>query len=137
MRMTTVSPPGRFVGFLACWAPSDIRKVQELMLPVDDPDHQASLHLFQYRFPLDCERVEVLSHLRRFADGDQADLVSAAVTSAKVRSALQSFVREFLTGLSTIEQVTGEQFNFADCSIMNCLYEGAFLVSGFKYEVQL
>jgi 2-phospho-L-lactate transferase/gluconeogenesis factor (CofD/UPF0052 family) len=114
----------RFFGMLG---PSDIRKVQELMLPKDDPDHHANLHLFQYRFPLDCERVDVLSHLRRFADGAQADLVGAAVISAKVRSALQSFVREFLTGLSTIERVAGEQFNFADCSIMNCLYAGAFL----------
>lgn len=115
----------RFFGMLG---PSDIRKVQELMLPKDDPDHHANLHLFQYRFPLDCERVEVLSHLRRFADGDQADLVGATVTSAKVRSALRLFVREFLAGLSAIEQVNGEQFNFADCSIMNCLYAGAFLV---------
>lgn len=115
----------RFFGMLG---PSDIRKVQELMLPKDDPDHHANQHLFQYRFPLDCDRVEVLSHLRRFADGDQADLVSASVTSAKVRSALQSFVREFLAGLNAIEQVTGERFNFADCSIMNCLYAGAFLV---------
>lgn len=114
----------RFFGMLG---PSDIRKVQELMLPKDGPDYHANLHLFQYRFPLDCDRVEALAHLRRFADGDQVDLVGANVTSAKVRSALQSFAREFLFGLRTIEQVIGEQFNFADCSIMNCLYAGAFL----------
>jgi 2-phospho-L-lactate transferase/gluconeogenesis factor (CofD/UPF0052 family) len=121
----------RFFGMLG---PSDIRKVQELMLPADDPDHQAILHLFQYRFPLDCERVEVVSHLRRYADGDQADLVGAAVTRVKVQLALQSFVHEFLAGLNAIEQVTGEQFNFADCSIMNCLYAGAFLVCNRNIE---
>lgn len=114
----------RFFGMLG---PSDIRKVQELMLPQDDPDYLANLHLFQYRFMLDCERTEVLAHLQGFAGGDYTDLVGAKVTSTKVRSALQSFVREFVNGLSAIEQVAGEEFNFADCSIMNCLYAGAFL----------
>lgn len=114
----------RFFGMLG---PSDIRKVQELMLPQDDPDYKANLQLFQYRFPLDCERAEVIAHLRGFAGGGQTDLVGAKVTSAKVRASLQSFVREFVTGLSAIEQVAGEEFNFADCSIMNCLYAGAFL----------
>lgn len=115
----------RFFGMLG---PSDIRKVQELMLPVDDPDHPASLHLFQYRFPLNCERDEVLSHLRRFVDGTQADLVGATLISTKSRSALQSFMREFLAGLNAIEQVSDDRFSFADCSIMNCIYAGAFLV---------
>jgi 2-phospho-L-lactate transferase/gluconeogenesis factor (CofD/UPF0052 family) len=68
-----------------------------------------------------------MAHLNAFADGKQADLVGAIVTSVKVRSALKSFVREFLAALSVIEQVTGEDFNFSDCSIMNCLYAGAFL----------
>lgn len=115
----------RFFGMLG---PSDIRKVQELMLPVDDPDHEASLHLFRYRFPLNCERAEVLAHLHRFVDGTQADLVGATVVSAKSRSALQSFVREFLLSLNAIEQVSDDRFSFADCSIMNCIYAGAFLV---------
>lgn len=119
---------GEIRRFFSMLGPSDIRKVQELMLPKDDPDYHANLHLFQYRFPLDCERIKVLSNLRRFADGEQVDLAGATVTSVKVRSALQSFVREFLAGLSTIEQVNGEHFNFADCSIMNCLYAGAFLL---------
>ena len=97
----------RFFGMLG---PSDIRKVQELMLPQDDPDQSANLHLFRYRFALDCKRSEVLAHLSEFADGTQADLVGANVTSAKSR------------------RVSGECFSFCDCSIMNCIYAGAFLV---------
>lgn len=114
----------RFFGMLG---PSDIRKVQELMLPKDDTDYLANLHLFQYRFPLSCDRDEVLDHLRGFTTGDQVDLVGAKLNSAKVRSSLQSFVNEFVKGLRAIENVSGEEFNFADCSIMNCLYAGAFL----------
>ena len=114
----------RFFGMLG---PSDIRKVQELMLPGDHPDCQANLHLFQYRFPQDSVREEVLAHLQAFANGEQPDLVGASITSSKVRSALQTFIAEFLAGLSAVEQVAGEQLNFSDCSIMNCLYAGAFL----------
>lgn len=114
----------RFFGMLG---PSDIRKVQELMLPVDDPDYKANLHVFGYRFPLDCVRDTVLADLRAFADGSQPDLVGVHFTSAKVRTALRSFVREFLAGLQGIEQVSGERFSFADCSVMNCIYAGAFL----------
>ena len=115
----------RFFGMLG---PSDIRKVQKLMLPEGDPDYQANLHVFDYRFPLDCVRDKVLANLRAFADGSQPDLEGAHFTSAKVRTALRSFVREFLDGLHGIEQVNGERFSFADCSIMNCIYAGAFLV---------
>lgn len=115
----------RFFGMLG---PSDIRKVQELMLPADDIDHAANVHVFQYRFPLDCQHAEVVAQLNAFATGASDDLVGARFSSAKVRSALRVFVREFLAGLNSIEQVRGERFNFSDCSIMNCLYAGAFLV---------
>jgi 2-phospho-L-lactate transferase/gluconeogenesis factor (CofD/UPF0052 family) len=115
----------RFFGMLG---PSDIRKVQELMLPQDDPDYQANLSLFQFRFVQDCKREEVIAHLHNFVNGTQMDLVGAKLQRARVRLALQSFVREFLDGLKVIEQVSGEEFSFSDCSIMNCLYAGAFLL---------
>jgi 2-phospho-L-lactate transferase/gluconeogenesis factor (CofD/UPF0052 family) len=114
----------RFFGMLG---PSDIRKVQELMLPQDDPEYPANLKLFQYRFPIDCERDKVIAHLVEFADGDRTELVGLKFTSDKVRLSLKAFLREFVYGLNAIEQVTGEKFNFSDCSIMNCLYAGAFL----------
>lgn len=115
----------RFFGMLG---PSDIRKVQELMLPAEDPDYLASLRVFQYRFPVGSARGEVLAHLKSFADGTSSELVGARFTSAKVISALREFVNEFLAALHAIEQVNSEQFSFEDCSIMNCIYAGAFLV---------
>lgn len=118
---------GEIRNFFGMLGPSDIRKVQELMLPVDDPDYASNLRVFQYRFPIDCDRNRVLIDLDAFAKGESNELVGASFKSAMVRAALQRFVREFTAGLSAIEQVRGEQFNFADCSIMNCIYAGAFL----------
>lgn len=121
----------RFFGMLG---PSDIRKVQELMLPADDPDHDSNLRVFQYRFPMDSEHDQVLGMLQEFARSERSDLVGITFTRSKVQAALRSFVGEFVTALKAIEQVNGERFSFADCSVMNCIYAGAFLACNRNIE---
>ena len=121
----------KFFGMLG---PSDIRKVQELMLPKDDPDHEKYVRLFQFRFPLDFNRKDVLEQLKLFSDSESMELVGIRLNNIRVREKLQSFLSEFLTGLNTIEKARQEQFDFADCSIMNCLYAGAFLASNRNIE---
>ena len=121
----------RFFGMLG---PSDIRKVQELMLPKDDPDHENYVTLFQYRFPLDCNREDVLEQLKLFLDSESMELVGIHLNNIRVREKLKSFLAEFLTGLNTIEKARQEEFDFGDCSIMNCLYAGAFLASNRNIE---
>ncbi|SVC64584.1 uncharacterized protein METZ01_LOCUS317438, partial [marine metagenome] len=121
----------RFFGMLG---PSDIRKVQELMLPKDDPDHENYVTLFQYRFPLDCNREDVLEQLKLFLDSESIELIGIRLNNIRVREKLKFFLAEFLTGLNTIEKARQEQFDFADCSIMNCLYAGAFLTSNRNIE---
>ena len=121
----------RFFGMLG---PSDIRKVQELMLPKDDPDYENNLALFQYRFPLDCVHEDVLDQLKSFSNGESAELVGINLINTRVRDNLKSFLAEFLAGLNSIEKVRNEKFDFTDCSIMNCLYAGAFLASNRNIE---
>mgnify|MGYP001311196319 CR=1 FL=1 len=121
----------RFFGMLG---PSDIRKVQELMLPKNDPDHENYVTLFQYRFPLDCNREDVLEQLQLFLDSESIELIGIRLNNIRVREKLKVFLAEFLTGLNTIEKTRQEQFDFADCSIMNCLYAGAFLTSNRNIE---
>ena len=121
----------RFFGMLG---PSDIRKVQELMLPKDDPEHENYVTLFQYRFPLDCNREDVLEQLKLFLDSESVELVGIHFNNIRVREKLKSFLAEFLAGLNTIEKARQEPFDFADCSIMNCLYAGAFLASNRNIE---
>lgn len=120
--------------FFRMLGPSDIRKVQELMLPESDADHEASLHLFRYRFPDDVCRATALSDLRSFADGTKESIVGTIFTSAKIRNALRRFVAEFLDGLDVSEKVMGEQLSLADCSIMNCIFAGAHLAFDRNFE---
>lgn len=114
----------RFFGMLG---PSDLRKVQELMLPSEEPDFAANQALFRHRYPLDCDREMVLRELRDFAEGRRADLVGQTISAPDVHKALQVFVGQFVGGLATIEKIAPRPFSFADCAIMNCIYAGAFL----------
>lgn len=114
----------RFFGMLG---PSDIRKVQELMLPESDPDHAAVLRVFDYRFPLETSRDEAMAAIRDFASGARSDLAGAEFSVAAYRAALRVFLGAFLDGLTDIEMIAGERFTFGDCSIMNCVYAGAWL----------
>lgn len=121
----------RFFGMLG---PSDLRKVQELMLPSADPDFAANLQLFRYRFPLDCPRERALAELRDFAGGDGDTIVGSRLTVPSVREAIRGFIREFLNSLEVVERASGELFGFADCSIMNCIYAGAFVA--FRRDIE-
>jgi 2-phospho-L-lactate transferase/gluconeogenesis factor (CofD/UPF0052 family) len=126
---------GEIRRFFDMLGPSDIRKVQELMLPEGD-DHPSSKALFDYRYAVGARRDEVLADMQRFVDGiDGADTIAGiAIPSRTIRLAIQRFVREFLHGLAVIEKVQGRQFAFDDCALMNCLYAGAYLALGRDIE---
>lgn len=119
---------GEIRRFFNILGPSDIRKVQELMLPLGDPDFAANLRVFGYRFPINCSHDEAAADLSAFADGRRDDLAGACFKSIKIRSSLQGLVKEFLRGLASSERALGAPFRFSDCSMMNCVYAGAFLM---------
>jgi 2-phospho-L-lactate transferase/gluconeogenesis factor (CofD/UPF0052 family) len=117
---------GEIRRFFDMLGPSDIRKVQELMLPEEDPNHAASSALFAYRYDDGAERDAALEDMRRFTRG-QAELAGIAVPGGALRNAVVRFVAEFVGGLEVIEKARGDRFSFSDCSLMNCLYAGAYL----------
>jgi 2-phospho-L-lactate transferase/gluconeogenesis factor (CofD/UPF0052 family) len=117
---------GEIRRFFDMLGPSDIRKVQELMLPEGDPNHAASSALFAYRYDEGAQRDAALHDMRRFTEG-QAELAGIAVPGGALRNAVVRFVSEFVGGLEVIEKARGDRFNFSDCSLMNCLYAGAYL----------
>ena len=119
---------GEIRSFFGMLGPSDIRKVQQLMLPKDDPHHDSHLALFTHRYSLNCEREPVLEDLRRFASGESNSVVGIPLSTPSILASLRLFTLQFLEALRLIEQVQGRIFSFADCSLMNCLYAGAFLV---------
>ncbi|KQN22943.1 hypothetical protein ASE86_14290 [Sphingomonas sp. Leaf33] len=123
---------GEIRRFFDMLGPSDIRKVQELMLPEGD-DLPSSKALFEYRYPVGTSRDDVLADMRQFSDGG-ATIAGIAIPSPSILAAIRRFVGEFLHGLTVIEKVMGRQFSFDDCALMNCLYAGAYLALGRDIE---
>jgi 2-phospho-L-lactate transferase/gluconeogenesis factor (CofD/UPF0052 family) len=119
---------GEIRSFFGMLGPSDIRKVQQLMLPKDDPHHDSHLALFTHRYSLNCEREPVLEDLRRFVSGESNSVAGIPLSTPSIIASLRLFTLQFLEALRLIEKVQGRTFSFADCSLMNCLYAGAFLV---------
>ena len=121
----------RFFGMLG---PSDIRKVQELMLPKSDPDYDANKHLFRHRFAIDISAAEACSKINEFIVGNSLDIVGAKLESHETKAAIKILLKEFTGSLAIIEKLNGKEFNFSDCSIMNCIYAGAFIY--FKRDIE-
>ncbi len=118
---------GEIRKFFDMLGPSDIRKVQELMLPKEDPDYEANIGIFQYRFSEDIKYKEARNHIDNFISNSSNSLCGYKISSSVVTDELRSYLQEFITGLEIIELLRGEPFSFNDCSIMNCIYAGAFL----------
>jgi 2-phospho-L-lactate transferase/gluconeogenesis factor (CofD/UPF0052 family) len=125
---------GEIRRFFDMLGPSDIRKVQELMLPVGSSQYEANRALFAHRYGLGADRDAILADMRSFADG-RPELAGIRLDNAPVAEAVRIFVREFLDGLAVIEKARGARFAFGDCSLMNCLYAGAFLACGRDLEL--
>ena len=118
---------GEIRKFFGMLGPSDIRKVQQLMLPKDDPHYESHLALFEHRYPFDCQRDYVLSDLNKFACASSDTIAGITLENPSVIASLRTFILQFLDALRLVEQVQNRRFNFSDCSLMNCFYAGAFL----------
>ena len=125
---------GEIRRFFNMLGPSDIRKVQQLMLPSGSPNYEAHQALYEFRYRETDGRNAILEDMARFCKRGSPALADIAVGNGAIATALRTFVREFLEGLRLIETVSGETFSFADCSLMNCLYAGAHLALGRDFE---
>ena len=119
----------RFFGMLG---PSDLRKVQALMLP-SDGTQQAACALFNHRFAETTSNADALAALTSFRDGGPLPDGSADLPD-RITHVLRDWIAQFLDALPLAEVVIGRSFQFADCAMMNVLYAGAFLANARDME---
>ena len=117
---------GEIRKFFKMLGPSDIRKVQELMLPINTLDYEGKLKLFRYRFESGAKRGNVIDQIEQFVYFDK-NLLDIYFTNKLLESRVRNFLKHFLECLSSIENLNNKQFNFSNCSIMNCIYAGAYI----------
>lgn len=124
---------GEIRRFFHMLGPSDIRKVQQLMLPKTDPHFKNIQRIFEFRYPEQHDKRDILEELTSFAGG-ASTLAGIAIGNASIGSILRRFIGEFVKGLGLIERISGQSFSFADCSLMNCIYAGAYLALNRDFE---
>jgi 2-phospho-L-lactate transferase/gluconeogenesis factor (CofD/UPF0052 family) len=106
--------------------PSDIRKNQEAMLIPGQPHYEDFMALFAYRYPKETDHDHAVGQLRDFASGRTNIICEREIEEDGTQKVLRRLVEAFVQSLSRFEVVHGHRLNFSDCSIMNCLYAGAY-----------
>ena len=114
--------------------PSDIRKVQELMLPLNSINFNNNKSLFSYRFPSNYEREKAINQIKNFVYQKENSLIGIKLEPTNLREKIRLFLKYFLETLLSIENLNNKNFSFSDCSIMNCVYTGAYIY--YKRDLQ-
>jgi len=115
--------------------PSDIRKVQQVMIPRNLPSHDEIQRLFEFRYPADSCRNDCLEQFDMFAKGSTHTIGNCTVRDESIRRWLRVFAGSFRDNLMLLEKASATEFSFADCSMMNCIYAGAFQFFNRDFEL--
>ena len=122
--------------FFNMLGPSDIRKVQQLMLPKDDqiinPIIGCLTTVSLSSKPSKSIRSELLSEI----SSKSTHFMAITFHNFNVLNEIKFFLKCFISNLELIEKGTpSKKFNFQDCSLVNCIYAGAFIF--YKRNIEL
>lgn len=102
--------------------PSDIRKVQSILL---DDKNKNYKDFFNYRFEKDITYKKAINFLVNF----EKILISKFNFNEKLIKELIFFKDSFLNNIYNKKSLFKSDFNFSDCSLINCLYAGSYIVN--------
>ena len=115
---------GEIRNFFDMLGPSDLRKVQSLLINISNSDYQNIKDLYDFRYPISANRKEILKELTLFSEGKSEEICKIDFNSQSIKKELRAVIKTFLDYLSKFEKNKNLLFNFNDCSIMNCLFAG-------------
>ena len=101
--------------------PSDLRKVHYSMLEKKNKDYIFLKNLFDYRLPV-MDNSEIIEELYNFIKKNNKKNIFSLFIKTKYLNFIKKKMTIFLKNLKMIKK-----FQFSDCSLMNCIYTGAFL----------
>lgn len=102
--------------------PSDIRKVQSFYLNSDDKYYKSNYELFNYRFSKNANYSNSLSTILMFINNEK-DILNHKLNPA-ISKIIKNYLLIFIDELRLRDKY--RKFNFNDCSLMNCIYAGAY-----------
>jgi 2-phospho-L-lactate transferase/gluconeogenesis factor (CofD/UPF0052 family) len=124
---------GNVRNFFRMLGPSDIRKVQEVMVPTSLEDYENVMHLYTYRYPYS-DHDRIIKELSDFAYGKTEEVTGIVIKDDVIRGAVRMLVKHMVEGIELIEKAEGKKLSFEDCSIMNLIYAGAYLFCAGDFE---
>lgn len=124
---------GELRNFFSMLGPSDIRKVQEAMVPLDHPDYESILKAYDFRYPVGSTKEDVFNDINNFINGRNT-VASIEFTDKNLIDSLRVVLQKFTEGVELIEKAEQKQLNFSDCSLTNIIYAGCFLYFGGNFE---
>ncbi|UEG50555.1 2-phospho-L-lactate transferase CofD family protein [Ferruginibacter lapsinanis] len=120
--------------FFKMLGPSDIRKVQESLLPKSLPEYDNVKRLFDHRYPVPANRDKILEEIYQFATGNTNVIAGVCINDELIKTTLRFYLLTFYKGVNTIEKCEAKKLSLDDCNIMNLVYAGAFLAAGGNFE---
>lgn len=117
---------GEIREFFEMLGPSDIRKVQQSLLNYSHEDYFFYNKLFDLR--LTHGRKKCLDELRSFCSKNEKNEIFDLLFPKNFDiQTIKKFLKEFLDYLHIIEKIIKKNFSFNDCSLVNCIYAGAYI----------
>lgn len=124
---------GNVRNFFRMLGPSDIRKVQEVMVPKSLDDHKGIMQLYDFRYQ-NGSHDTIMKELKAFATASTNELTGVVLKDETTRESLRVLVQHLVKGIELIEKTENKVLSFEDCSIMNLIYAGAYLFCGGDFE---
>jgi len=119
---------GQIREFFEMLGPSDIRKVQQLMLSKNLSDYESINKIFDLRFPVHYSNASIIKILRNESTKRGANFFGNFFNDKELLKKLRHLLKLFLINYDLIKKVSpSKKLSFKDCSLMNCLYAAAYI----------
>lgn len=125
---------GEIRDFFYMPGPSDIRKVQELMLDTQSESYNSLKELYDFRFNSEISYLEAKSIIQSFVDSDENNFLNIFFNDNSLLSSIKELLNSFLEAIEIYSKYHKRNFNFKDCAIMNCIYAGAYLICSRNFD---
>lgn len=106
--------------------PSDIRKVQSTLL---DDDKSNIKNLFNYRFDKNISKKQALNFFKNF----EKEIENKFKIDKKIIDELTKYKNGFFNNFHDKKININNEFDFRDCSLINCLYAGSYKINNFDF----
>jgi len=119
---------GEIRDFFEMLGPSDIRKVQQLLVPINHEDFDSINHIYELRFPKHNSNIEIFNMLEDESKKNSKTFFRNKFNNHALLTKLRLFLKIFIKNYILITNAfPNKKLKLQDCSLMNCLYAGAFL----------